>query len=452
MKTIAFILAVLVAPSVYAQQQEPSDVAAILRQAAAQVENMQVAPTPPERLLDALNVGGAIYLVPGATYPTGIVVRVSGTVIHYNGAVSHPTFGPALEILPGVSKVTIFDFNGTTDDKQRAILCGHNDATQTTLDLVPRDIKLIRPTVLDYGGKRGIEVNCAGEIDTPVISMTGKLGQDTQGIGVANTPGPLWVHGAQITGGVESFMVGGDTMKIPAVPSDITMEDFSLYHPLDWRGQGYGIKDLLELKACVRCIFRRGILDGSWKDAQPGYAIVVTPRNGSYIQDVLFEDLTIRNAAGVFNILGLTDVLPPTPYATSKLVARRIKATVSEELGRVPGSPTPSSMGVFAQIEGSTVDFALADSVFLGDGSYFIGVYKGSVVQADGSKVPSGPMQTLTVTNSAFPALKYSFMLFGTPNAAPTQTGVVTLTVTGNTITGANSVLKKSLPNNTYVN
>ena len=133
-------------------------------------------------------------------------------------------------------------------------------------------------------------------------------------------------------------------MKIPANPSNITLEDFSLVHPLEWRGKGYGLKDLLELKNCTKCIFRRGALDGSYRDGQVGWAIVVTPRSGGVIEDVLFEDLKIRNAAGVINILGRTNVAPPTPQATSKIVLRRIDAVVTEELGRAPGSTQPSSM------------------------------------------------------------------------------------------------------------
>jgi len=406
--------------------------------------------TPPERLQKALNAGGEIHLEAGVTYPTSIIVRVSGTSIYYDGAISHPAFGAALEILPGVNNVTVFEFNGTTDDKQRAILCGHNDRTQTTLDLVPKDIRLVRPTLPDYGGKRGIEVNCTGEIDTPTINMTGALGQDTQGIGIANTPGPVWVHGAKISGGVEAFMVGGDTMKIPANPSNITLEDFSLVHPLEWRGKGYGLKDLLELKNCTKCIFRRGVLDGSYRDGQVGWAIVVTPRSGGVIEDVLFEDLKIRNAAGVINILGRTNVAPPTPQATSKIVLRRIDAVVTEELGRAPGSTQPSSMGLFALIGGGVNDVSIEDSTFVGDGPSFINVYAGDVITADGTKVKGDPMQRLSVTGSTFPALKYGFMLFGVPHAGPMQKGVQQLTVTGNTITGAAPALKKNLPRNTF--
>jgi len=451
-KVKSSVLAALLALAFIPQQQPagPPPSADDLRAPANGAGQRKSQATPPDRLQKALHAGGEIHLQAGVTYPTSIVVRVSGTSIYFDGATSHPAFGPALEIPPGVNSVTVFDFDGTTDDKQRVILCGHNDGTQTTVDLVPKDIRLVRPTIPDYGGKRGIEVNCTGEIDTPVINMTGALGQDTQGIGIANTPGPVWTHGAKISGGVESFMVGGDTMKIPANPSNITLEDFSLVHSLEWRGKGYGLKDLLELKNCTKCIFRRGVLDGSYRDGQVGWAIVVTPRNAGVIEDVLFEDLKIRNAAGVINILGRTNVAPLTPQATSKIVLRRIDAVVSEELGRAPESTKPSSMGLFALIGGGVTDVSIEDSTFVGDGPSFINVYAGDVITADGTKVKGDPMQLLSVTGSTFPALKYGFMLFGVPNAGPTQQGVQQLTVTGNTITGATGALKKSLPHNTF--
>lgn len=454
-KVRSSVLAALLALVSVPQQQpsgSPRSVAADLRTPAAAGETRTPKQaTPPDGLQKALKAGGEIHLQTGVTYSMSIVVRVSGTSIYYDGATSHPVFGPALEIPPGVNDVQVFDFNGITDGVDRVILCGHNDRTQTTLDLVPKNIRFVRTTIPAYAGKRGIEVNCAAEIDTATITMNGKRGQDTQGIGVANTPGPVRMHGITITGGVESVMVGGDTIKIPGVyQSDITMEDFTLTHPVDWRGQGYGIKDLLELKACVRCIFRRGTLDGSFRDAQVGWAIVVTPRNGAIVQDVLFEDLKIRNAAGVINILGRSDNPPPTPEATSKIVLRRIDAVVAEELGRAFESTQPSSMGIFALIGGGVNDMSIEDSTFVGDGPSFINVYAGDVITADGTKVKGDPMERLSVTGSTFPALKYGFMLFGVPHAGPTQKGVQQLTVIGNTITGAAPALKKNLPKNTF--
>jgi hypothetical protein len=95
-------------------------------------------------------------------------------------------------------------------------------------------------------------------------------------------------------------------------------------------------------------------------------------------------------------------------------------------------------------------DVSIEDSTFVGDGPSFINVYAGDVITADGTKVKGDPMQLLSVTGSTFPALKYGFMLFGVPNAGPTQQGVQQLTVTGNTITGATGALKKSLPHNTF--
>jgi hypothetical protein len=168
------------------------------------------------------------------------------------------------------------------------------------------------------------------------------------------------------------------------------------------------------------------------------------------VQDVLFEDLKIRNAAGVINILGRTNVPPPTPEPTSKIVLRRIDAVVAEELGRAPGSTHPSSMGIFALIGGGMKDLSIEDSTFVGDGPSFINVYAGDVITADGTKVKGDPMERLSVTGSTFPALKYGFMLFGVPHAGPTQKGVQQLTVTGNTITGAAPALKKNLPKNTF--
>lgn len=448
----SFVLVAVLALNGQQPPRSPQAIADDLRKLAAEVEELQIPATPPEQLSAALALGGEIHLQPGVIYPIGLVVRVSGTKIYYDGAVSKVVFGSAFEILPGVHDVDVFKFNGNTDDKQRVVLCGHNDATQTTVDLVPKRIRFVQPIIQGYLGKRAIEVNCGVEIDTPVITMIGStLGQDTQGIGVSNTPGPVWIHGAQITGGIEGLMIGGDTVKIPGVvQSDVTLEDFSLYLGLDNRGKGYGYKNRLEVKACERCIFRRGVLDGSFQDGQIGFAVVVTPRSGGYIRDVLFEDLKIRNVAGGFNVLGLTNVAPPTLQPTSKVVIRRVDVVASEPLGRPVGATLPSSMGIFAQIGGSAVDVSIQDSKFSGDGPSFISIYQGGVLNQGGTTVAGDPMQLLSVTGSTFTALKYGILIWGVAHAGPTQKGVLQLTVTGNTITGASAALKKNLPSNTF--
>jgi hypothetical protein len=125
-------------------------------------------------------------------------------------------------------------------------------------------------------------------------------------------------------------------------------------------------------------------------------------------------------------------------------VVRRVTATATKAL-------STSSMGIFALIGGEVHDVSFDSITFTGDGNAFISTYAGGVIDlATGVTRPGGPMDSLSVTNSTFTAGIYGFSLNGQQNAPPTQTAIKTLTVTGNTITGASAVLKKNLPLNTF--
>ncbi len=124
MKVCTFALSLLIASSVSAQTtRTPQAIADDLAKLTDEVRQLQLQPpqlpTPPDGMTAALAAGGVIHLQTGVTYTNNIVVRVSGTKIFYDGASSHPVFGPALEIPPGVNDVEVHNFSGTTDGQDR---------------------------------------------------------------------------------------------------------------------------------------------------------------------------------------------------------------------------------------------------------------------------------------------------------------------------------------------
>jgi hypothetical protein len=70
------------------------------------------------------------------------------------------------------------------------------------------------------------------------------------------------------------------------------------------------VKNLFELKSARHVVVKNNIFENHWKQAQPGWAIVLTPRNSQgsctwcEVRDVLFEGNLVQNAAGGINILG----------------------------------------------------------------------------------------------------------------------------------------------------
>ena len=70
------------------------------------------------------------------------------------------------------------------------------------------------------------------------------------------------------------------------------------------------VKNLFELKSARNVVVKNNIFENHWKQAQPGWAIVLTPRNSQgsctwcEVRNVLFEGNLVQNAAAGINILG----------------------------------------------------------------------------------------------------------------------------------------------------
>ncbi len=397
----------------------------------------------------ALKAGAVVHLQSGTTYPGNFVLK-SGTTLDCQGAsIVGSKAGPALDIPPGTNDVTVKDCSVTTTYDQSVIRIGRNDTKQATLEGVPRRITFTRVFVPTYRGKRGFEISGADVTlqDCRVDDLWDPALRDSQAISVTgNSPGPVLVDGGSYSGGSETLMVGGDPPKIPGViPSHVTVQNATFGHPLSWQHDGTkrAIKNILELKTGHHIIFRKLHLSGLWVDAQPGWAVVMTPRAGGEIADVLIEDVVMENVAGGFNVLGSTSNPPPSPHVTSGVLLNRVTVTTNKA--------TFGGTGWFAQLGAGVHDFTVQDSTFVGDGTAFIATYQGAPLDpVTGVSTPAAPMETLSVTNSKFTAGIYGFFLNGLANANPTQKAVKALTVTGNTITGASAALKTALPQNTF--
>lgn len=396
----------------------------------------------------ALNKGGEVRLKAGATYPGTFTLR-SGTTLVGNGATLTGTrTGPALDIPIRTHDVSVFDLSAGTAYDQSVIRVGRNDRSQNAPDLAPDRVTFTRVRVDSYRGKRAFEINGrdVSLIDCVVADTFDPAGRDSQAVGILNAPGPVLVQGGSYSAGSEVIMVGGDTMKMPdVVPTGITITDTKLWRPLEWQTDGVsrGIKNLLELKTGRQVNVRNVTMDGSWKNAQDGWAIVITPRSGGDIHDVLIEDVTIDHVGGGFNILG-ADGSTVTPSPVSNLVVRRAKITAT--------SKVYGGRGILALITGAPHDVTFDSNTAITDGNCIVLVEKsGSALQADGTKRPAGNVARLVITNNRLVAGTYGLFLSGHVAGERWQDSVDELTFTGNTIAGASAKLKKNMPDNTYV-
>src|SRR6516165_2864933 len=80
--------------------------------------------------------------------------------------------------------------------------------------------------------------------------------------------------------------------------------------PARRRGPRWQIKNLLELKNARRVRIEYNLFENNWVEAQPGYAILFTPRNQDgkcpwcVVESVEFSHNIVRNTSAGMNILG----------------------------------------------------------------------------------------------------------------------------------------------------
>ena len=270
--------------------------------------------------------------------------------------------------------------SGATD--REALVVG--SATATTAEQQPNDVTLDRIAVLagESGGVRGIALH------TRKVTLTRShiagfwyRGRDAQAVLVVNGPGPYILRDNYLEGSGENVMFGGASIRIKdCVPSNVEIMGNTLAKPDTWRTMKGTVKNSLEFKAVRRALVENNIINGGWKDAQDGSAILLTPRN-QYGDNpwVVVEDITIRG----------------------NIVRRTTDGYAVSILGRDNNHPSEQTARV-------TIEHNLfADA-------------------RNGIRVIGGVNGALTVRRNTFPAIAYNWFSFsGTGPQTP-------LTVTGN--------------------
>ena len=112
-------------------------------------------------------------------------------------------------------------------------------------------------------------------------------------------------------------------------------------------------KNLLEFKNAQRVTIDGNRFENNWSGDQPGYAIVLTPRNvagrtpWSAVRDVTFTNNIVRHTAGAVNILGYDDTQPAGSQITQRITIRNnlFYDIDSRELGRRPTEVLPDRAG-----------------------------------------------------------------------------------------------------------
>lgn len=201
---------------------------------------------------------------------------------------------------------------------------GEGRQTQATPESVPHHLILDRSWVEGNGEQetqRGVTLNCAdcGVINSYTNNIKAR-GMDTQAVCGWNGTLRAYVLNSYLEATGENVMWGGaDPASAQLIPTAIEVRRNTIRKLMAWKGQGYTIKNLVEIKNCIGCTVDGNVIENNWgNEGQAGAAIVVTVRNQdcaapfSTIQNGVFTNNIVRNSDGVFNFLGEDNEAKPT--------------------------------------------------------------------------------------------------------------------------------------------
>lgn len=186
---------------------------------------------------------------------------------------------------------------------------------ETTVADLPHDLVLDRMYI--HGTPTGNVRRCVAlnSASTAVIdsylSECHEKGSDSQAIGGWNGSGPFKIVNNYLEAASENIMFGGADPVIPnLIPSDIEIRRNHITKQLSWKGQGWVVKNLFELKNAARVLVEGNVLENNWADAQGGSAVNLKSVNQGgacpwcTTRDVTFRLNLIRNVGSGFNLTG----------------------------------------------------------------------------------------------------------------------------------------------------
>jgi hypothetical protein len=228
-----------------------------------------------------------------------------------------PNKQPVLQTAPGAHhwRLELLEVLPTEAGFGDLITLGDGGPAQDDLAEVPHDLVIDRCYVHGdpvKGQKRGIALNSASTtITNSHVSDIKAVGQDAQAIAGWNGPGPYRIENNYLEGAGENFILGGSDPAIRGlVAEDVVFRGNHLSKPVAWRNQGWQVKNLFQLKNARRVLVEGNLMEYAWKDAQVGYAILLTPRNQDgkapwvTVDDVTIRHNVIRHAGGGMQITG----------------------------------------------------------------------------------------------------------------------------------------------------
>ncbi len=140
-------------------------------------------------------------------------------------------------------------------------------------------------------------------------------------------------------------------------------------------GTLWTVKNLFELKSARNVVVEDNVFENHWKESQPGYSIVLTPRNSGgtctwcVVEHVRFEWNIVRNVAAGVNVLGYDAASRPTRQTNNLAFRHNVFTGLTTALG---------GNGWFMQLGDEPRDIILEHNTIDANGTTLVYVYGGT--------------------------------------------------------------------------
>ena len=226
--------------------------------------------------------------------------------------ISSTTTEPVINTVDGSHhyRFVNIEFGGTKDGVGNIIKIG--SSTEQRIEDLPHHIEFDRVYVhstSSQGQRRGIAANGKYiRIINSYFSGITRKGEESQAIGIWSTDGPIEIANNYLEAAAENILFGGAGSYLKLVPTDCIVRDNHLNKPLNWREEGWTVKNLFEIKNARRVKIENNLMTNNWGDAQDGTAILFSTHadNGkaTIIEDIMFIGNIVRGSGNGISVAG----------------------------------------------------------------------------------------------------------------------------------------------------
>ena len=201
------------------------------------------------------------------------------------------------------------EFMPTIEGLYNIIRIGTND--ETRVEDLPHHIEFDRVYVHGsekYGQRRGIAANGRHiRIINSYFSNIKREGDESQAIAAWATDGPIEIINNYLEAAAQGVLFGGAGSPLKLTPTNCIVRDNHFHKPLEWKGKGWIVKNIFEIKNGKNIRVHNNLMTNNWASGQDGTAILFTTRadnDNVVIEDIEFYDNIIRGSGNAVNILG----------------------------------------------------------------------------------------------------------------------------------------------------